>query len=351
MSILHRILEPPSYGYTKNGQFYRPTQKELLQEFLNRLNLFKSRKNWLQVLTWVQGTLVLFVFFVIFIKNNCCVSLTIIGLIYSLVFLSTHQTIYYHRYGTHRAYQFRNSFWRFIVRNLVIKLIPEETYIIAHHVHHYLSDKPGDPYNVHGGWLYCFLADANHQMMARDLSEQDYGQLKKLIQHTGVRLNSYAQYKKWGTICHPVYTTLHFILNWTFWYGAFFLIGGFALANAIFGMSLIWIFGIRSFNYSGHGRGKNKQRERVDFNKKDLSINQFFPGYVAGEWHNNHHLYPHSARSGFLWYQLDLAWLFIRFYYFIGGISSYKDNKIDFVEMRKHSIIPIKEQTFVQPHD
>jgi hypothetical protein len=38
------------------------------------------------------------------------------------------------------------------------------------------------------------------------------------------------------------------------------------------------------------------------------SINQLFAGTVSGEWHNNHHLYPGGARSGFFWWQLDTAW-------------------------------------------
>ncbi|MDP4247945.1 MAG: acyl-CoA desaturase, partial [Bacteroidota bacterium] len=60
---------------------------------------------------------------------------------------------------------------------------------------------------------------------------------------------------------------------------------------------------------------------------KDLSVNQLWPGFVAGEWHNNHHLYPSSARSGFLTYQLDLAWHYIRLLKAIGGVSSYHDAK------------------------
>ena len=59
-----------------------------------------------------------------------------------------------------------------------------------------------------------------------------------------------------------------------------------------------------------------------------------WPGYVSGEWHNNHHLYPNGARAGFLKYQFDLAWVFIWSVYRLGGISSYRDYKADF--MRDH---------------
>jgi stearoyl-CoA desaturase (delta-9 desaturase) len=172
----------------------------------------------------------------------------------------------------------------------------------------------------------------NHQKIAQDLSEKDYHSLTKLLNHTGVRINSYQQYLKWGSLCHPFFTVSHFVLNWAFWYGMFYLAGGHALAIAIFGVAVIWAFGIRTFNYDGHGGGKDKRQEGIDFNRKDLSINQLWPGYAASEWHNNHHLYPNSARTGFLPYQLDLAWWFIRFYSFIGGIKSYRENKADFMK-------------------
>ncbi len=331
MSFLNRLLEAPSYGYLAQGKLYVPTRKEIFREFFSRLNVFSSRKNWLAAWGWF-ASLSLSIPFIIFLKYYFSWPLLILGLFYSMVILGTHGTIYLHRYSTHRAFQFTNSIWRFIIRNLVIKIIPEEIYVISHHIHHHIPERPGDPYNVHGGWLYCFLADVNHQLIARNLSEKDYNQLLKLMKHTGVRLNNYQQYLSWGSLCHPLYTVSHYLLNWTFWYSVFYLMGGHALATAIFGVSVIWAFGIRTFNYDGHGGGQDKRQEGIDFNQDDLSINQIWPGYVAGEWHNNHHLYPKSARSGFLPYQIDLAWYFIRLYSFIGGIQSYYDYKSDFLQ-------------------
>lgn len=253
-----------------------------------------------------------------------------------MVILGSHGTFWLHRYSTHRAYRFRNPLIREICRNLVIKIIPEETYVISHHVHHNFSEKPGDPYNVHGGWLYCFLADVNHQSINKNLSERDYSILCKLMSHTGVRLNSYSQYRKWGSMCHPFWTVLHYALNWSFWYGAFFLMGGHALACALFGWAGVWAVGVRTFNFDGHGKGKDLRREGIDFNRKDLSINQVWPGYVAGEWHNNHHLYPTGARSGFLPYQVDLPWYFIWMLNKVGAVPSYFDYKEDFYRLYYH---------------
>ena len=84
--------------------------------------------------------------------------------------MGTHGTLWHHRYCTHGAYTFRNAFWRVFTQNLTINVIPEEIYVISHHVHHAKSDQPGDPYNAQAGFLYCFLADVNHQPIAKDLS-------------------------------------------------------------------------------------------------------------------------------------------------------------------------------------
>jgi hypothetical protein len=171
-------------------------------------------------------------------------------------------------------------------------------------------------------------------MIRNGLSQEDYARVATMVDHTGMHVNSYEQYRKWGTLCHPAYTVLHYALNWGFWFGTFFLIGGIPFAVAIFGMAGVWAIGVRTYNYDGHGGGKDKRQEGIDFNREDLSINQVWPGYVAGEWHNNHHLYPNGARSGFQRYQLDLPWLFVCLYRKLGGIASYRDYKEDF--MRDH---------------
>ncbi len=330
MSFLARVLDEPSYGWSRDGKLYVPTHREILSEFLGRMNIFRSRKNWLPLLGWTLSlSLAIPLFYFLFHFN---IKFFIAGFIYSMVIMGTHGTIWLHRYSTHRSYKFSNPFARFICRNLVIKVIPEEIYVLSHHVHHGFSEQPGDPYNVHGGWLYCFLGDANHQMIRSDMTEDEYLRTSKLMEHTGVRINTYAQYKKWGTVCHPLRTIAHYALNWAFWFGTFYLIGGLSFAIAIFGMAGVWAIGVRTFNFDGHGGGKDKRVDGIDFNRTDLSINRMWPGYVAGEWHNNHHLYPNSARCGFLPYQFDTAWEFIRFYHFIGGISSFKDSKQEFMD-------------------
>ena len=103
------------------------------------------------------------------------------------------------------------------------------------------------------------------------------------------------------------------------------------MACALFGSAFVWAAGVRTFNYEGHGKGEDKRVVGTDYNTKDMSVNQLWPGIVAGEWHNNHHLYPKSARTGFKAHQVDFAWYYIKFMHTVGAVSSYRDSKADFM--------------------
>ncbi|MFT4061525.1 MAG: fatty acid desaturase [Edaphocola sp.] len=338
MALFDYVLEPPTYGWKKNdGTVVKPSAKAIFAEFFKRLNVFRDRKNWMTFTSWVQ-LFCLLPFLIAFFAFHFNWWLLAVGFVYSMVLMGTHGTIWYHRYCTHGAYTFKNNFWRFVTQHLVIKTVFEEIYAISHHVHHAKSDEAGDPYNASCGFLYCFLADANHQPINRNLSEEDYARVVNLMKHTGVTPNTYQQYQRWGSIDSPGRVLLSWFLNWGFWFAFFYLVGqlcfhqGWGLVCAIFGSAFVWTAGVRTFNYEGHGKGKDKRVDGIDFNRKDMSINQIWPGYVAGEWHNNHHLYPASARSGFLPYQLDLAFVYIKTLHMLGGVDQYRDAKKQFAE-------------------
>lgn len=341
MTLNDYILIEPRYKWADSeGNFIKPTAKQMWSEYFYRINIFRDKRNWFPLYAWVLVFLLL-PFFLLLITKYFSVVNILIAFVYGMIIMGSHGTMWYHRYSTHNAFTFKNSFWKFISQHLVIKVIPEELYVVSHHIHHAKSDQPGDPYNAFGGFLYCFLADTNHQLMNRNLSKEDYNIATKNIAHTGSKINTYEQYLKYGTIAHPVYIVLSCFLNWFFWGFVFYYLGewigvvggGWGMVCAIFGGTFVWSVGIRTFNYEGHGKGKGKKGwGNSDYNRSDYSINQLWPGYVAGEWHNNHHLYATSARSGFLPYQLDLPWLYVKLLYFIGGISEYRDYKKQFYE-------------------
>ena len=331
MAFIDEILQEPSYGWkNERGELYVPTLKELFGEAFRRLNVFKSKRNWISAISWVM-VLCMIPLFVIFLVFHISILLVIAIALYSMMIMGTHGTIWFHRYCTHKSYSFRHPVWRFITQNLVIKTFPEEIYVISHHVHHTKSDEPGDPYNPQGGLMYCMLSDVNHQSIDKNMSEANYNRVVHFMKHTGVKVNSYNQYKKWGSVASPLYTVLLWFGNWAFWYTAFYFIGGHGLATAMFSAAMLWFILVRAFNYTGHGKGEAKHVDGIDFDRSNLSINQNRPGLMAGEWHNNHHLYPGSARAGFLPYQFDLAWMYIYTLYKLGAVASYKCSKKEFL--------------------
>lgn len=335
MAFIDRILQEPSYGWQdEKGELVVPTLKQLYREAFSRINIFKTKKNWISLISWAMAACML-PFFITFLVYYFSWKLVIVIAVYSMIIMGTHGTVWFHRFCTHKAYKFSNPFWRFVTQNLVIKTFPEEIYVVSHHVHHTKSDMPGDPYNPLGGFMYCMLSDVNHQSISKELDEPDYKRVSGFLRHTGVRINSYAQYLKWGSIATPSYTIALWLLNWAFWYAVLYFIGGHALACAIFSAAMLWFVLVRAFNYTGHGKGKEMHVDGIDFDRSNLSINQNRPGLFAGEWHNNHHLYPGSARAGFLPYQIDLAWIYIFSLYKLGAVSSYHDSKQDF--LRKYA--------------
>ncbi len=332
MAFIDDVLQVPSYGWkNEKGELIVPTLKQLFSEVLLRINIFKSKKNWIPFIQ-VFMLVCMLPFFIVFLTQYFSWKLVIAIIAYSMVIMGTHGTIWFHRYCTHKAYTFSNPVWRFITQNLVLRTFPEEIYVVSHHVHHAKSDIPGDPYNPRGGFMYCMLSDVNHQSINKELSESDYRKAAHFLSKTGVQVNTYAQYLEWGSISTPQYTIGLWLLNWSFWYTAFYLIGGHGLACALFGAAMLWFVLVRAFNYTGHGKGEVKHVDGIDFDRSNLSINQSRPGLLAGEWHNNHHLYPASARAGFLWHQIDLAWIYIWILHRLGAVSSYRDSKQDFLK-------------------
>ncbi len=347
MAFIDTVLQTPSYGWkNENGDLIVPTTKQLWAEAFNRINVFKTKKNWISLISWLMAACML-PFFFVFITQYFSWKLVAAIVVYSMIIMGTHGTIWFHRYCTHKAYTFRHNIWRFITQNLVIKTFPEEIYVVSHHVHHSKSDEPGDPYNPKGGFMYCMLSDVNHQSISKNMSEEDYKKAAHFLRNTGVQINTYTQYQEWGSVATPFYTVSLWLLNWAFWYGAFYLIGGHGLACALFTAAMLWFVLVRAFNYTGHGKGEEKHVDGIDFDRSNLSINQSRPGLFAGEWHNNHHLYPGSARAGFLPYQIDLAWIYIWLMHKLGAVSSYRDSKKDFLrkyackEAEMRTVMPI----------
>ena len=355
MAFIETLLQKPGYGWKdEKGNLIVPSRKQLWSETFSRINIFKNKKNWISLISVLMiACLLPFLYFFLFRYFSWWLVVAIV--VYSMIIMGTHGTIWLHRYCTHKSFKFSHPIWRVVTQNLVIKTVPEEVYVVSHHVHHSLSDLPGDPYNPQAGFLYCMLAEFNHQRISPHLSEDEYKKVVHFTKHIGGPINSYKQYQKWGSVASPVYTFGVSALNWSFWYVVFFLLGGHALACALFTAGLLWFVLIRAFNYTGHGGGHARHRDGIDFDRRNLSINQTRPGLLAGEWHNNHHLYPGSARAGFLPSQIDLAWIYIYILHKMKMVSAYKDSKKEFLKKyieKGHSkdMIPLAGKEYTTQH-
>ncbi|HKY09158.1 MAG TPA: hypothetical protein VJQ55_12985, partial [Candidatus Binatia bacterium] len=82
---------------------------------------------------------------------------------------------------------------------------------------------------------------------------------------------------------------------------------------------------IRDFNWRGHGGNRHGQfkRKNWEFDRRTRALNQYFYGYIASEWHDNHHHYITSAKNGFLPGQIDMAFVIIKFLHRMGVVESY----------------------------
>jgi len=55
MPFLDHVLQSPSYGWKDDdGALVKPSAKQILTEFFSRLNVFKTRKNWLPFFSWLK---------------------------------------------------------------------------------------------------------------------------------------------------------------------------------------------------------------------------------------------------------------------------------------------------------
>src|SRR5690349_16139257 len=128
MAFIDTILKEPSYGWKQeNGELIIPTKKQLFREAFSNINIFKSRKNWISMLGWLM-IICMMPFLYLFIAKYFSWVFLIVMIFYAMIIMGTHGTVWFHRYGTHKAYQFSHPIWRFFTQHLVIKTIPEEIY-------------------------------------------------------------------------------------------------------------------------------------------------------------------------------------------------------------------------------
>src|SRR5438552_13205 len=185
----HGLLIAPTYGY---GEPFprRPALRELCVEWIDAVAFWRDRSRLLPA-QYAAYHLATFGIFILFFTKFFSLTAVLAVMATAFFIATVYNTVWYHRYCTHRAFKFR-SLWLarlFLWTNPVC--FREESYVIPHRIHHSKPDEAGDPYGPHLGWLGSYLATESQQKLNRELSPQEYERLAKSLEHIGFPKNSY----------------------------------------------------------------------------------------------------------------------------------------------------------------
>lgn len=215
-------------------------------------------------------------------------------------------TVGYHRLFTHRSFETTQPVRILLaILGLMGSPLTITEYVAIHRCHHAFSDRPGDPHSPHmveGKGLVKMIRGMWHAHSGWFF--QDNLNLKEKIRKYAADLlkdpliaNLDRLYYLWlvlGLVL-PAFIGFFITLTWTG-----------ALTALIFG-GLFRMFLIDQIEFWGRGSDHYSGQSPLEAE----GFNQWSAIFTLGEWHNNHHAFPHSANQGFEAWQLDLSYLMI----------------------------------------
>ena len=308
------LLLEPTYGYGDSAP-RKPTLREVWIELIDSIAFWRDVSRLLPAAVALYH-LVAFAVFLLFLARFFSIANLLIVLVITNAIGIVYNTLWYHRYCSHRAFRFR-SLW---LARLFLWTNPlgfrEESFVIPHRIHHSRSDQPEDPYGPHLGWLGSYLAAESSQKMNRDIGEQAYERLSNSLEHIGFAKNSYERFRKTGSIENVWHYGARAVLGSLLWISAAYAIGEWQ--GVVMWLSAVFLFSfmLRDFNYRGHGGPFLSACQGAP-------INQMYYGISVGEWHENHHAHPELARSGVAWWQVDIPYWIIRLLSLCGAVAHY----------------------------
>jgi len=195
------ILEKPVFRFTdENGLPHIPRIKEVFTELFRVLNFIKFPTHTLLTAN-LCFYLLTSVSLLIFSYNYLSLG-TLIFTVLCVVFLGTiYNTVWYHRYCCHSAYEFRWVRFSlvFLWTNPLALIFREEIYAVPHRIHHERTEHSEDPYGAHLGWWSSYLAVELTNRVNTDVTEKEYELLSSSLSHIGLNQNNYAQFRKTGS--------------------------------------------------------------------------------------------------------------------------------------------------------
>lgn len=203
----------------------------------------------------------------------------------------------YHRMLTHGS--FSTTTW---MRRLIAAVGclagegPPLLWVANHRLHHARSDQDGDPHSPNDGawWSHAFW-------LAYKVGGKDQ---KEFYRKWAPDLNRDRFMRSLDVAFVPINVVVSLILA-----GIGYAIGGTQLAVSwvVWAVAVRMVFVLHStwlVNSASHIWGYR------NYETRDNSRNNWWVALITyGEgWHNNHHAYPKSARSGLKWWEIDPTW-------------------------------------------
>jgi stearoyl-CoA desaturase (delta-9 desaturase) len=318
-------LIEPSYGWANaDGTPHRPTARETLHELADSLNVFRDARRVLPLAHFLfhatTGGLLLVSFAFMTWKT------LLWGFVVHQVVSLIYQTLWYHRYCSHGAFRFSSRWFPRLLLWTNPVVLREETYAIAHRMHHHNPDAAGDPYGPHLGWLGSYLTWESLHKVNTDISERDYDALQRSFRHLAMPVNDYPTFCRTGSIERLWHYALRTVTAQTLFVTISYSLGGIPFVLSGYGGIFVLTFLLREFPWRGHGGDTPREkRPGWEWDLRSRSINSRFYGYLAAEWHDNHHRLPTSANCAVLPGQVDVVFLFIRVLHRLGIVASYRD--------------------------
>src|SRR4051812_35412 len=100
-NFIDNLLQEPSYKWQdEHGNLIVPSGKQLWQEAFKNINIFRSKKNWITSVSWLM-VMMMFPLFCLFIFKYFSWPLAGAMVLYSMIIMGTHGTIWFHRFCTH----------------------------------------------------------------------------------------------------------------------------------------------------------------------------------------------------------------------------------------------------------
>lgn len=218
----------------------------------------------------------------------------------------------YHRYFSHRSYK-TSRWFQFVLAWLGgMSAQKGALWWAAHHRHHHQhSDQEDDVHSVkqqgfywaHVGWI-----------LAPDYNDYDAKRVKDLTKFPELVFIDKFHFIPPVTLAIATYV-FGLLMTGTAMGGLMYFLWGFCLSTVILYHTT---FAINSFcHLLGSRRYETGESSRNSFILAILTLGE--------GWHNNHHYYPHCARQGFFWWEIDPTYYVIKLLKFVRIVHEIKE--------------------------